>query len=105
MFITVNIYDHSNNTPSPDIVCAFNIREIFTNGKWSYQMPETTEFKYNNELIEQLASRKTDVDNAIVIKINEILNSINGRKFVSNPRLKIGYDDILDKPVVIWEAA
>jgi hypothetical protein len=105
MFITVNIYDHSNNTPSPDIVCAFNIREIFTNGKWSYQMPETTEFKYNNELIEQLASRKTDVDNAIVTKINEILNSINGRKFVSNPRLKIGYDDILDKPVVIWEAA
>jgi hypothetical protein len=105
MFITVNIYDHSNNTPSPDIVCAFNIREIFTNGKWSYQMPETTEFKYNNELIEQLASRKTDVDNAIVTKINEILNSINGRKFVSNPRLKIGYDDILDKPVVIWGAA
>ena len=105
MFITVNIYDYSNNTPSPDIVCAFNIREIFTNGKWSYQMPETTEFKYNNELIEQLASRKTDVDNAIVTKINEILNSINGRKFVSNPRLKIGYDDILDKPVVIWEAA
>lgn len=105
MYITVNIYDHSNNTPSPDIVCAFNIREIFTNGKWSYQMPETTEFKYNNELIEQLASRKTDVDNAIVTKINEILNSINGRKFVSNPRLKIGYDDILDKPVVIWEAA
>lgn len=105
MYITVNIYDHSNNTPSPDIVCAFNIREIFTNGKWSYQMPETTEFKYNNELIEQLASRKTDVDTAIITKINEILNSINGRKFVSNPRLKIGYDDILDKPVVIWEAA
>lgn len=105
MFITVNIYDHSNNTPSPDIVCAFNIREIFTNGKWSYQMPETTEFKYNNELIEQLASRKTDVDNAIVTKINEILNSVNGRKFVSNPRLKIGYDDILDKPVVNWEVA
>jgi hypothetical protein len=105
MYITVNIYDHSNNTPSPDIVCAFNIREIFTNGKWSYQMPETTEFKYNNELIEQLASRKTDVDTAIVIKINEILNSANGRKFVSNPRLKIGYDDILDKPVVNWEVA
>lgn len=105
MYITVNIYDHSNNTPSPDIVCAFNIREIFTDGKWSYQMPETTEFKYNNELIEQLASRKTDVDTAIVTKINEILNSVNGRKFVSNPRLKIGYDDILDKPVVNWEIA
>ena len=105
MYITVNIYDHSNNTPSPDIVCAFNIREIFTDGKWSYQMPETTEFKYNNELIEQLASRKTDVDTAIVTKINEILNSTNARKFVCNPRLKIGYDDILDKPIVRWEVA
>jgi len=104
MYITVNIYDYSNNTPSPDIVCAFNIREIFTNGKWSYQMPETTEFKYNNELIERLTSRKTEVDTAIITKINELLNSSDGRKFVSNPRLKIGYDDILDKPIVRWEA-
>lgn len=105
MYITVNIYDHSNNTPSPDIVCAFNIREIFTNGKWSYQMPETTEFKYNNELIEQLVPRKTEVDTVIMTKINELLNSSDGRKFVSNPRLKIGYDDVLDKPIVMWEAA
>ena len=105
MYITVNIYGHSNNTPSPDIVCAFNIREIFTNGKWSYQMPETTEFKYNNELIERLATRKNEVDMAIMTKINELLNSSNGRKFVSNPRLKLGYDDILDKPIVKWETA
>ena len=103
MYITVNIYDHSNNTPSPDIVCAFNIREIFTNGKWSYQIPETAEFKYNNELIERLATRKTEVDTVIKDKINELLNSSNGRKFVSNPRLKLGYDDILDKPIVMWE--
>lgn len=105
MYITVNIYDNSNRTPSPDIVCGFDIAESFVDGVWSYRMPENTEFRYRGELIEPLVSRKTEVDTAIRMKIDEMLNSDSGRKFVSNPRLRLAYDSDKDMPVVTWEAA
>ena len=104
MYITVNIHNHVGKARTPDIVCGFDIAESFSNGAWSYRMPEKAEFVYRNELIERLAGRKEEINGVIRRKIDELLNSDNGRSFVSNPRLRLAYDSDNDIPVVTWEA-
>ena len=101
MYITLNIFDRSNKTVSSDIVCAFDIRESFSDGRWTYSMPENAEFVFKNEFIDRLEGREDEIKSSIRESVNTILNGERAKEFVSNPVLRIAYDDELDKAVIL----
>ena len=101
MRITLNIFDRSNKTVSSDIACTFDIREAFSDGRWTYSMPENAEFIFKNEFIDQLEGREEEIKSGIRDIVNAILNGEHAKEFVSNPVLRIAYDDELDKAVIL----
>ena len=101
MYIVLNIYDQSNRTVVSDIVCKFNIKEVFSDGKWTYSMADNAKFEFKNEFRDELADKTEEFKTLIREKVNEILNSERGPSFVSNPVLRIAYDDEKQKAVIL----
>lgn len=101
MYIVLNIFDQSNKTITSDIVCRFNIREVFSNGTWTYSMSENAEFEFKNEFRDELIGKEDEFKSFIRETVNKILNSEQGKAFVSNPVLRIAYDDETKKVVIL----
>ena len=99
MSYIINIYGRKDSK-SPDIIYQFTIGEQLSDGKWYHSVVQKG-YKFNNELIDELTEES--VISEITNKIEEILNSSQGRNLLISPILHLSYDDELKKPVVTFK--